>query len=170
MATLGRWRGNEIDPYRRSMTRLLEDFFGEAGGLGAAEAFRPGIELCESEDAYEVVCELPGINPDDVEINVHQNVLTIRGERRETIGEPIATTAAARGGEKGAKTQGEVVSRRQNRLYSETFYGSFIRSLNLPGEINRDQVKASYKDGLLKITLPKAEAAKPRAIQIERKD
>jgi HSP20 family protein len=152
MATLGRWRGSgsEIDPLRRQMTRLVEDFFGDTGNLLAeAEIFRPNVEVRETDDRYEVICDLPGINPDEAEISVHQNVLTIRGERKEQREEK---------GDGG------------RRIYSETFYGAFMRTIALPGEIKRDDITASYKDGQLRILLPKAEAAKPKSIQIERRD
>ena len=169
MATLARWRGREIDPFRRQMERLVGDFFGDLGMNApfGVQALQPAMELYETEDAYEVIFELPGVNPEEVKINVAQNTLTIHGERISSTEEPLP---GAEAGKRAGKSGGEVLPQRKTGIYSETFYGSFSRSVTLPGEVNRDQVKATYKDGLLRIELPKAEEMKPKAIEVKRLD
>ena len=107
--------------------------------------FKPlGDHVSEAKGDLVVKAELPGIDPKDIDISLDEGVLTIKGEKRQ---------------EKEEKQEGyHLIERR---------YGSFTRSIRLPGEIQNERINASYKNGVLKITLPKSEEAKKREIKIK---
>ena len=103
----------------------------------------PALDVLEEKDSYVVHVELPGINKEDVKLSLEQGALTITGERkRETKNETVEA------------------------YHLERFQGRFQRTIRLPESIAADQVKAQYKDGVLTVTLPKREEAKPRQIDI----
>lgn len=104
----------------------------------------PIIEVHEEQDQYLVHADLPGLKKEDLKISVEGNLLTIQGERKQ---------------EKETKSKGY--------QYTERFYGIIARTIELPAEIQQDKVKASYKDGVLEVTLPKSESAKPKLIQVD---
>jgi HSP20 family protein len=106
--------------------------------------FNPEIDLQETENDYRIHADLPGMKKEDFDIQVEGNVVTLRGERKD---------------EKEEKKKG--------KWYSERFYGSFSRSIQLPTEVKLEQIKANYKDGVLDIVLPKSESAKPKQINVE---
>jgi HSP20 family protein len=102
----------------------------------------PALDLYQNADNVIAVIELPGMRKEDIEISLHDGMLTISGERR-------------------AETQeGDKAER------SERYVGKFHRSITLPAQVNADKVTATYKDGILTVTLPKAEEAKPKQIQV----
>ena len=103
----------------------------------------PPVDIYETGDSLVLKAELPGINPDDVEIRVEDNTLYLKGER------------------KFAK---EVKDENLHRV--ERSYGTFTRSFALPNTIDSDKVKAEYENGILTLTMPKREEAKPRTIRI----
>jgi HSP20 family protein len=132
------WLRNEID-------RLFEDFgrpSRSAFSFGVS-ATNPAMELKDEEKAYRLTAELPGLGDKDVDISVADGVITIAGEKKE---------------EKSEKDNGYVLSERR--------YGSFRRQLALPSDVNPDAIKASFKDGVLTVNLPKDENAKPRERKI----
>ncbi|MEK7748776.1 MAG: Hsp20/alpha crystallin family protein, partial [Bacteroidota bacterium] len=98
----------------------------------------------ELENEYLVKVELPGVEKDDVKITLENNILTIRGEKKEA---------------KDIK--------QENYHRVERSYGSFLRSFKLPTSVKSDKVDAIYKDGILSVTLPKAEEAKPKQIEVK---
>jgi len=102
----------------------------------------PALDLYQSNDNVIAVVELPGMRKEDIEISLHEGVLTISGERKQQTGE----------GEKAERT--------------ERYVGKFRRSISLPVRVDMSKVNATYKDGVLTVTLPKAEEAKPRQIQV----
>jgi len=104
----------------------------------------PVVDIAEHDDDYVVKVELPGINKDDVKITLENNVLTIRGEKKQ-----------------------EKESKKENFHRIERSYGSFQRSFTLPMTVKNDKIDASYKDGILTIALPKAEEAKPKQIEVK---
>ena len=151
------WRGGATglgrDPFasfRREMDRLFDDFFAPAearsfASPGMAEhALSPSIDIHETEQAYKVAAELPGIDPRDVELDLRDNALTLRGEKRFERDE----------GEGG-------------RRYTERSYGRFERTIALPTEVDADKVEASYENGVLKVTLPKNAQARDKSRRIE---
>ena len=104
--------------------------------------FQPNCDVSESDDHYLVSFDMPGIKKEDIKIEVQKNQLLISGERLRT-----------QGSEAG--------------LYNERRYGKFERTFTLPATINPEKIEAQYEDGVLNIALPKAEAAKPKTIQIQ---
>lgn len=139
-----------IDAFQREMNRLFDDFFKGFGLKSAGEemenlgAFVPRIDMAEDEDAFRVTAELPGMDEKDIDINLTRDALTIKGEKRE---------------EKEEKGKGN--------YYMERSYGSFTRMLPVPGEIDPDKVEASFKKGVLNITLPKVHKEKKEQKKIE---
>jgi HSP20 family protein len=128
---------------RREIDRVFDRFFGQADSM--AGSWVPPVDVRETKDAIEVVAELPGMKPEEVEVNIENNVLTIGGEKKHEVSEG------------NGESEYHFVERR---------YGRFERSFTLPRTVDADQIGARFHDGLLTITLPKAEAAKPRRVEI----
>jgi len=139
-------------------TRMLNDTFDRMltinraldqaaqRGSDAPRSWVPAFDVAERKDAYVLLAELPGVNPEDVEVAFEQNVLTVRGTKR-----PSFDTAKA----------GEL------RLYAaERLAGRFERSVRLPESVDADRIDAAFAHGLLTITVPKAQAAQARKITI----
>jgi len=116
---------------------------GEREGNGAA-VWTPSIDVYEEKDRYVIKAELPGVKREDVSLVLENDVLTIKGERRY-----------------------EQEEKREDFLRVESTYGAFQRALQLPQSVQADAVNAEYKDGILKITLPKADQTKTREIKID---
>lgn len=104
----------------------------------------PRVDISEREDSFSVRAELAGLNRDDVKITMREGVLTIKGEKKE-----------------------EAEHKDQNHHICERRYGKFIRSFRLPAPVSEKKIDASFKDGILNLTLPKAEEAKPKEIEIK---
>ena len=102
------------------------------------------MDIYETPDAYEIEASLPGIKPEDVDLTLNNNVLTIRGE-----------------------TKAEEKKEGRNYHLRERRSGSFIRSITLPSSINEDAIEAHYDNGVLKLRLPKAEEARSKHIEIK---
>jgi len=138
------------DPFREAislrdaMNTLLQDSFVRPGGMANTNALATlPIDVAETEDAFVVKASLPGIKPDDVQITVQGDLLTIRGESQEE-----------------EEKKGEHWHLRERRA------GSFQRSIALSTPVNSDKADARFEHGVLTLTLPKSEAAKPRQIRI----
>jgi HSP20 family protein len=112
--------------------------------LGFAD-WAPSVDIEEADDKYMIKADLPGVDKKDIEVNLDNGILSIRGEKN------IEKESG-----KGTK-----------RHRTERFHGSFARSFTLPTAVMTDKVDASYKDGVLSLVIPKAEAAKPKAIDIK---
>ena len=125
-------------PYFPSIRDLFDH---DSYTLDRTAGFIPALDVSEDENAYKVSVELPGIDPKNIDICVESNTLTVRGERKE---QP-----------------------KKNYHRIERQYGGFVRSLRLPAQVNADKINAGYKDGILGITLPKAETAKPKKITVK---
>jgi len=139
---------SDIFSMQRDINRLFDNFFRggpawEEGEL-APSAWLPAVDVAEQENEFLVKVELPGVNKDDVKITLQNNVLTVKGEKKQ---------------EKEAKGVD------YHRV--ERSYGSFCRSFTLPSTVKADRIDASYKDGILSVTLPKAEEAKPKQIEVK---
>jgi HSP20 family protein len=104
----------------------------------------PAVDLTENDQGYVVTAELPGVKRDDVTVELHEDVLTIRGEKKS-----------------------EREEKKDRSHWLERTYGSFSRSFTLPANAVSDQLKASFTDGVLKIEIPKKEATKARQIAIK---
>ena len=117
--------------------------------------FNASMDVAETDKEVRVTLELPGVSPDDVDISLHDDMLTIRGEKK---------FQRERGGDKD-KSEKE---KQENYHFIECSYGSFQRSLRLPYMANPDEVKASFQDGVLTINIPKgAQQERSRKIQIQ---
>lgn len=142
--------GNPFATLRKEMNRVFDNFFSglEETSLAMSSPFdgrfSPKIELSESDSEYKISAELPGVNEKDVDISVSKDALTISGEKRSEHSE-----------EKGSFKR------------TERFYGSFHRVIPLNGEVDTEKAEASYKNGVLTITLPKSESAKSSTRRIE---
>jgi HSP20 family protein len=138
---------DELSSARREVDRVFDRFFGQGAAQGMT-VWAPAVDVRETNDELQVTAELPGLAPDDVNVTVENGVLTISGEKKQEVQE---------GKEDG------------NYYLYERRYGRFERSFSLPRSVNAEKVKASFENGVLTIALPKAEAAKPRKVQIEAK-
>jgi HSP20 family protein len=135
----------ELQRLRTEMDRLFEQAFGEGGESGwRMSAWAPPVDLYETDDAFVVKAELPGLSKDDIHVEVHDHTLSLRGER---------------------KHEAEVKEDRYQRR--ERVYGSFQRAIWLPTMVDAEKIQASFKDGVLELRLPKSEAAKPKRIAIQ---
>jgi HSP20 family protein len=140
--TLMRW-----DPFRSMLTvkRDLDRMFGEYDDDEATTSlWHPAVDIFETKDNLVLRAELPGMKKDEVHISVENNVLTLKGER---------------------KFDKEI--KRENYHRVERVYGNFCRSFTLPTSIDRSKIEASFQDGVLEVTMPRAEEAKPKQIEIK---
>jgi HSP20 family protein len=133
---------------REGMEDLFERLFREPFGTAVESPWRhsgwgPRLDLAESADDVAVNVELPGVDPKDIEIDVSGNMLTIRGEKKE-----------------------EKEEKRRDHHYVERTYGSFYRSVQLPGSADPDKVNAAFKNGVLTITVAKRPEAKAKKITV----
>lgn len=131
-------------PYFRLVDDLLNDARPWLTGGSEARDFGLALDVEETPQAYTVRANLPGINQDDISVNIHEDVLTISGES-------IAENRAEEG-----KT-----------LIRERRFGKFSRSLRFPAVVNGDAVEANFENGVLNITLPKADHVQPRQIPVK---
>lgn len=134
--------GTPFFTLRREIDRLFEDTFGRS--QGGNFTWSPAVDVRESDQELTLEFELPGINPEDVEVTAENGVLTVRGEKREERKE----------GEEG-----------RFHLVERT-YGSFSRSFQLPQGLEDEQIQADYENGVLRVRIPKAALQQPRRIQI----
>lgn len=126
----------------------FENLFGLGNELARTgrlvRVWNPALDLYENKDNVLVKVEVPGLKKEDIDVSLEEGVLTISGER------------------KSEQKSEETETRR-----SERFTGQFSRSVALPAEVKADEVTAAYNDGVLTVTLPKAEAAKPKQIEVK---
>jgi HSP20 family protein len=134
---------------QRDINRMFDTFF-RGGMRDESDLFRgawtPAIDIAEYDREYQVRVELPGVNKEDVKITMQNNILTIRGEKKQ-----------------------ETEQKDVNLHRSERWYGAFQRSFTLPTLVKSDKIEAHYKDGILTIVLPKAEEAIPKSIEVKLK-
>ena len=129
-----------------TLNRALDQAFN-AALTSDQRVWVPAIDVVEQKDAYVMFAELPGVNTSDVDISFEQNVLTVRGTKRSAL---------------------ETTNEGELRVYAaERVTGSFERSIRLPEFVDGDGIRAEFNNGLLTITVPKAQAAKPRRIEIK---
>src|SRR3990172_9191469 len=141
-------RNNDLADYPRLLNRYLNYLWNDlpAGHFGLEEdsvVWHPRLDLSESENEYKVLADLPGLSKEEIKISLRENVLTISGERKYEKKEDSKDYAS-----------------------TERAYGKFERSVSLPDKIKESDIKANYKNGVLTISLPKSEEAKPREISI----
>src|SRR5271169_2017331 len=145
MRTMNRWE----QPFRGATTlqeqvnRVFGDVLGRAGEESNLTVWAPAVDIYETEHELVLKADLPDVNPQDLDIHVENNVLTIRGER---------------------KFENKV--KEENYLRIERAYGSFSRSFSLANSVNSEAIKADYQNGVLTLTIPKREEAKPKQIKV----
>jgi HSP20 family protein len=126
------------------LAEVMERFLNPAEDWNELEKFAPMANVAETETHYEVTIELPGMTPEEFNVELRNGELWVTGERKE---------------EKDEK--GKTFHRSERR------HGEFKRVFVLPAAINEDKVAAEYKDGILRITVPKVEAAKPKRVAVK---
>jgi HSP20 family protein len=144
MSTLERWepfRG--VSTVEGQLNRIFGDLLGRTPQESNLTTWAPSVDIFETENALTVKADLPEVKPEDLDIRVENNILTIRGER------------------KFEKKVDE-----KNYLRVERSYGSFSRSFSLANTVNPDAIKADYQNGVLTLTIPKREEAKPKQIKV----
>ena len=148
MPSIVRWDPfKEMSGLQDRMNRLFDDVWGR-GRRGEEEfisgGWVPPVDVRETKDSLEIAAELPGIDPKNVEVAVESGILSLRGTRTF---------------EKAA--EGETYHR------VERAYGAFERSFTLPGNVDAERIQATYRNGVLHLSVPKREEAKPKAISIK---
>src|SRR6202035_303273 len=127
---------------REELDRVFESSFGSlVRPLGSLNRWNPAVDVYQDNDQFTVYAELPGLKKEEIEISLNGDTLTIGGER---------------------KNEANV----EEGFRSERYFGKFQRSLTLPVSVNSEKVNATYKDGILKVVLPKADEAKPKQIPV----
>ena len=146
--TLIRWTpGREVVGIQEEMNRMFDNFFGSPRRVERNDRvlyWTPRVNVEETDDQFEVTAELPGLNRDDVKIEIKDHALTFTGEK---------------------KTEKENKDRNVH-LY-ERAYGKFCRTFTLPDNVDVDKIEAEFKDGILQIDIPKTEEAKPRQVEVQ---
>lgn len=153
--TLTRWNKPEVSNWspfwhlttlRDEIDRLFESPLAELtrGTQQFLGGWLPAVDLFDDKENVVVRVELPGMKKEDIEISLHEGVLTIGGERKE-----------------------EHKTKEAEMYRSERFLGRFQRTITLPSPVKADKVAATYKDGMLTVTLPKTEEAKPKQIEVK---
>jgi HSP20 family protein len=142
---LSRWNSlapSLLDDVGREMNRLLQQFSDSEGRNGAL--FAPSVDVAETDKGYEVTMDLPGLKPEEVHLEFRDGQLWVTGER---------------------KHESEQKDKTYHRV--ERSYGQFRRVIALGADVDADHVDAEYKDGVLKVHVPKAEAVLPKRIQVK---
>lgn len=137
-----RWEPRNAFGVNREIDNLVNRFWGDMTNNNI-QGWYPKVDVTETENDYVLHAELPGLNRDDIKVNFEDGVLTLSGERKH-----------------------EEEKEGHKYFHRERSYGSFKRSFQLGTEVKADDIKAAYKDGVLVITLPKAEEVKPRQIEV----
>jgi len=144
MRAINRW-----EPFRGTMTlqeqlnRVFGDMLERAGDESNLTPWAPAVDIFETEHELVVKVDLPDVNPQDLDIRVENNILTIRGERKF-----------------------EKKVNEENYLRIERAYGSFSRSFSLANSVKSEAIKADYQNGVLTLSIPKREEAKPKQIKV----
>ncbi len=125
---------------------LFGDFFGpdRAGDETRFVRWAPRVDIVEENGNYELTADLPGLKKDDIKIEIHDNMLTLRGEKKI-----------------------EEEKKEKSYRLAERCYGEFVRTFTLPENVNKDTIEAEFKDGVLKLTIPKTEQPKPAQIEVK---
>jgi HSP20 family protein len=129
----------------RRLNSMLGEAFGAADGDDAiTSAWMPPCDVFEDKEAVRIIMEVPGVKPGDVKLSLENNMLTIRGEKKQ------------------------VAEEKADRVHRyERSYGVFERSFALPSTVDTDRIEARYDNGVLTVALPKAERARPRQIEVK---
>ncbi len=147
--TLTRWRPTGwglLDSFRREMDDLMARFFGEDAAAEGLMTWTPRVDVEETEKEIVIKADIPGVDPKNIEIAIENNVLTVRGERKE-----------------------EREEKKKNYHRVERFMGSFYRAIPLPPGVDAEKVTATSSNGVITITVPKKLEAQPKRITVTAK-
>lgn len=146
-----KWRGHELDPFKelfdlqRETGRMFDETWEQLPSRLSKEAvWTPSLDIAEDKDSITIKADLPGVSQSDIDVSVSGDILTIKGERKQ---------------------EHETKEKKVHRI--ERFYGSFVRSLTLPDYVDASKISANYKNGVLEVSVPKTEKAKPRQIKVD---
>jgi HSP20 family protein len=136
------------DPYQElvAMSNRLNRTFNDSYAPRTEDSFgawAPPVDIFERQDHLVIRAEVPGVQKEDMDVRIENGVLTLHGERKQ-----------------------DPEVKEENAHRTERIYGSFARSFSLPTTVDASKVSATYKDGVLEVTVPKAEAAKPKMVEI----
>jgi HSP20 family protein len=145
------WKANEthkpallLEDFDKDIDSLFSSFFGPSRGGGSmASTWAPSLDIKETKEELVVTADLPGMKKEEIQLKVENGTLSLSGER---------------------KIEEKKDEEGWHRV--ERSYGSFYRSIALPQGVDESKVRAEYKDGVLKVSIPKSETAKPKSIQI----
>jgi HSP20 family protein len=148
MASLIKWEPlSDLVSLRDAMDRLFEDSFVHMRGLPAIFGSEPlALDVFETTDSVVVETAVAGVKPEEIEITITGDLLTIKGE-----------------------TRAEEKVEKANYIRQERRYGAFQRSVQLPGSLVTDKAEATFEDGVLTLTIPKSEESKPKTVKVEAK-
>jgi HSP20 family protein len=124
---------------------VVNSFFKPVGSVSNGQALTPSLDIAETDKTYVLKAELPGVSKDDLDVSIKDGLLTINAESKF---------------EHDEEKQGRLI--RQERRY-----GKYVRSLRLGADVDESKVEADYRDGILTLTLPKAEVVQPRKIEVQ---
>lgn len=133
----------DLTDIQTQMNRLFDNFLGQPSGV-MERAWAPAVDMYETKDAVVVSVEIPGLNEKDIHLSITGDLLTIQGERQWTD-----------------------EARNASHYRQERWFGKFERALQLPIPVESGQVKATYRDGVLTVKLPKSEGVRPKEIRID---
>lgn len=137
-----------IEELRRELDHIFDEMvpftWWKEEGENGIKLWAPRTDMTENEDQYLIHVDLPGIPKEDVKVSYKDNRLTISGERNE-----------------------EEKEEEDNFLRKERYFGRFVRTFTLPAAVKEDNIKANFKDGVLTVTVPKAEVSKPKTVEID---
>jgi len=143
LSTMDQWEPFRVADIQTEVNRLFENFL-ERPASATGRVWVPPVDMYATKDELVLTLELPGISEKDVSVSITGDLLTVKGERRF-----------------------EQQMKEQDLLHVERTYGKFERVIQLPMAVQADHVKATYRDGVLEIKLPKAEELKPKEIKID---
>ncbi len=135
-----------VDSLHRDISRVFDDFFSISPTSMFEFDWSPTVDVVENEGGFLVKAEIPGIDEKDLQVTLENNILTIAGEKKEERNEK---------------------DRDSRWVVSERKFGSFRRSISLPEGIRSDKIKAAFRNGVLRVEIPREESAKPRKITID---
>jgi HSP20 family protein len=132
-----------LDQLRKEMERAFERSGGETGNVVTSD-WTPAVDIKESDNAFTIIADIPGVDPKDIEVHMENGMLTIKGER-----------------------ESEKKEEKEGYKRVERSYGSFYRRFSMPDTANADKIEAKSKNGVLEITIPKHEKVQPRKISVQ---
>lgn len=132
---------NELSTLQDEINKIFSRFFSSKDF--AVASFTPKLDLSETDNEFKIAVDVPGFTENDIEVSFENGVLTIKGKKED-----------------------EKVEEKENFYHKERFSGSFMRNISIPKPIKVDSIKATFKNGVLNIYLPKEEEVKPKSIKI----